>query len=107
MLVEWLEAMGHPAASAEHGAAALAQLEAGLGPELILLDLMMPVMDGWTFMREASSRGLLGDTEVWIVSAVESNMKYPDGVRGGLSKPVNLDRLLSIVRRSLQIQKAG
>src|SRR5579871_1594935 len=53
---------GYEVRVAEHGAAALALLERGLLPDVILLDLMMPVMDGWAFherfAQEPAWRGI-------------------------------------------------
>ena len=47
-----LEAEGYAVRGAEHGAMALQCLRANSPPCLIVLDLMMPVMDGWTFCME-------------------------------------------------------
>ncbi len=51
-LCEALELEGYAAVSAENGQAALRHLATGAQPCMILLDLMMPVMDGWTFRQE-------------------------------------------------------
>src|SRR4051812_14163920 len=45
-----LEEEGYQVDTAAHGRAGLARLSSGPPPDLILLDLMMPVMDGWEFM---------------------------------------------------------
>lgn len=45
-----LQYHGLQVAHAENGRAALALLDAGLDPQMIILDLMMPVMDGWAFL---------------------------------------------------------
>jgi len=51
-LREALELEGYAAVCVEHGKAALEHLATGARPCVILLDLMMPVMDGWTFRQE-------------------------------------------------------
>ncbi len=48
-LLDLLEAEGYLALAAENGAEAISLLEGGLDPDLILTDLMMPVMSGWDF----------------------------------------------------------
>jgi CheY-like chemotaxis protein len=69
-------------------------------PCLILLDLMMPIMNGWEFLQ---ARRSLGDTivaaPVFIVSAIASpaEVKRAD-VQGYVKKPVDLDILLRVVR---------
>src|SRR5690348_5406718 len=50
-MVQVLEAEGYDAIPASDGEDALGRLEAGLAPCLILLDLMMPRMDGWQFIE--------------------------------------------------------
>jgi CheY-like chemotaxis protein len=51
-----LRQQGFEVALAEHGQAALELLSRGREPALILLDLMMPVMDGWTFLEVCRAR---------------------------------------------------
>jgi CheY-like chemotaxis protein len=68
---------------------------------LILLDLMMPVMDGWQFME---ARKHLPDTyastPVFIVSAVADQQKVKAaGAAGYIKKPMDLDILLQMVKK--------
>jgi CheY-like chemotaxis protein len=77
--------------TAEHGAAALAALRQ-TRPCLILLDLVMPVMDGWQFLEELRRDAALAGIPVLIVSA-HAGSHPPDGVAGFLSKPVDLHDL--------------
>src|SRR6476646_6367807 len=51
-LAELLEGEGYAVAGAHNGHEALQLMRAGLHPAVILLDLMMPVMDGWDFRSE-------------------------------------------------------
>ncbi len=56
-LRETLEDYGFSVDEAEHGRAALEYLRSHASPCLVLLDLMMPVMNGWEFMAACSSSG--------------------------------------------------
>lgn len=67
-----LETEGYVVASAHDGADALAQLRAGLAPKLIILDLTMPVMDGWEFREQQLADPALRDIPTIIYSAVSS-----------------------------------
>jgi CheY-like chemotaxis protein len=71
-------------------------------PEIILLDLEMPVMDGWDFMSEIDKL-LTEQTAVYIVS---SSISYEDKekaktfkkIKGYFSKPINADKILEITK---------
>jgi two-component system, response regulator, stage 0 sporulation protein F len=98
LLVEWLEGLGYEPIPARDGVEALGILSRGTAPALMLLDLRMPVMDGWTFMAIAKERKLLAHTEVWVTSAADGG--YPPlGAHGVLPKPLDLEALARIVAR--------
>ncbi|MGE0526948.1 MAG: response regulator [Bdellovibrionales bacterium] len=63
-------------------------------PRLIILDLMMPVMDGWEFLREQSKDENLRDIPVVVCSAAKDQV--PSNVRF-IRKPVDLNALLTVV----------
>jgi CheY-like chemotaxis protein len=65
-------------------------------PALILLDLMMPRMNGWQLMEHLRADPLLREIPVCSVSA--SIVAAPRGVRHALEKPFCTDALLKIVR---------
>lgn len=85
---------GYSVYTAANGLEALALLSGIPAPCLILLDLMMPGMNGWDFLE--AMRGVPGVPEVpvVIVSAYEAPAGYPV-----LRKPVSLDELLRVVER--------
>jgi CheY-like chemotaxis protein len=87
-LSEVLADEGFAVQTAVHGQAALEALAAGARPKIILLDLMMPVMDGWQFMQHLRRRHDWAQIPVIVVSAAKEPM--PTGARGCLSKPVDL-----------------
>ena len=96
-LADALELAGYRVVSARHGQAALDWLRHSPQPRLILLDLMMPVMDGWQFRREQLKSPELARIPVIVFSACMSPL--PTAVDGYLKKPVDTDHLLSLVSR--------
>ena len=72
-------------------------------PDLILLDLMLPNMDGWAFVKELEQRGLRSSLPVLVLTAdiyAKSQVDSMD-VEGWLVKPFHLAELLSQVRSLL------
>jgi CheY-like chemotaxis protein len=96
-----LEVEGYAVLAAADGAEALRRLQAGDRPDLILLDLMMPGMDGWQFRREQARHAELASVPVVVFSAVETadQKGTTPGVVGHLEKPVETRKLLETVRR--------
>ena len=68
-LVFLLESEGYEVAAAENGKAALDLLSQGRNPELILVDLFMPVMDGLTFRKKQLGRPEIAKIPVILMSA--------------------------------------
>jgi CheY-like chemotaxis protein len=100
-IAEVLADEGYTLATAAHGEEALRLLRDGLRPSLILLDLMMPVMDGETFCRLWHDDELLRTIPVVVLSAdaAASEKTRHLGASTVLRKPVQLDDLLSVVAR--------
>ena len=95
-----LESNGYEVSTADNGRAALERLRGGDRPGLILLDLMMPVMDGWQFREEQRRDRSLADIPVVVCTAAgEGAQNAALGVAELLSKPVEADDLLAAVRR--------
>lgn len=94
-----LEDAGCPVITAPNGMEALRALRAGLRPCLILLDLMMPVMDGAVFRAEQQRDPSIADLPVCVISAATNVRQQAAsmGVALHLKKPVPLDTLLRIV----------
>lgn len=100
MLVELLEEEGYSVVSAANGHEALALLqEAEDLPGLILLDLMMPVMDGRQFRKEQQRRETLQAVPVVVLTASSDNEELPASFQPAayLPKPINLQTLLDTV----------
>ncbi len=102
-LAEVLEDEGYQVACASNGAEALDQLQHDDdAPSLIVLDLMMPVMDGWAFRCAQRSDPRLSGIPVLVLSAVnrpEALYGEPLGEDGFLAKPFELQRLLDVGHR--------
>ena len=99
-LQEILEHEGHSVATARNGADALDRVRSDR-PELILLDLFMPVMDGAEFRRHQLADPAIADIPVIVVSAaagLEDRVRAM-AVAGFLEKPLQLDELFHVVDR--------
>src|SRR3954470_23412003 len=102
---EVLEHEGYSATGASNGHEALQALARGeVRPSLILLDLMMPEMDGWEFLRRIDDEPGLHRIPVALMSAHPSVRRAFVKDAGGtasrllLPKPLHLLRLLATVR---------
>ena len=82
-------------ATAGDGREALERLRQMERPCLILLDLMMPIMNGWDFMAEVKKSRQLEDLPVVVVSAY--SQRKAEGVRRVLKKPLDVNQLLTAV----------
>jgi two-component system, chemotaxis family, chemotaxis protein CheY len=102
-LIEFLEDHGHHAVGAANGSEALALLNPPRPrPCLIILDLMMPVMDGSAFRSEQLQRPAVADIPVIVVSAykdVEARAQQLGAVQW-LAKPFDLRALLRLVEEN-------
>lgn len=95
-LRELVEQDGYRVATAAHGLEALEKLRAEAGVGLILLDLMMPVMDGYQFMTEMKKDPALADIPVLVITADGNALQKARaiGARGQLRKPFTPEALL-------------
>jgi CheY-like chemotaxis protein len=104
-LLEFLEEEGYAAVGAENGRRALEVLEQIESPGLILLDLMMPVMDGWQFLSERAAAQLARESPIVLLSGLAFIQDAP-GVADFLPKPVNLEKLRSCLERFCRRESA-
>ncbi len=85
--------------SAEHGAAALDLLEREV-PGVILLDMAMPVMDGWEFAKRYRERPGPHAPIVVVTAAREAAERARQiAADDHLAKPFDLDKLIELVER--------
>ncbi len=83
--------------TARSGEEALERLRGGLRPVLVLLDLMMPVMNGWEFLERVVTQPALREIPVLVLTASEP--ESVPGAVGVLRKPFDLNVLIEAVER--------
>jgi DNA-binding response OmpR family regulator len=110
ILRAFLESRGYAVSEAPDGATALARLD-DLQPDLVLLDVMMPGMDGWQVCRLIKNHPEHGaTTKVVMVTAKGAFEDKFEGLRSGADdyvvKPVDFKDLLEKVERNLAARGA-
>lgn len=95
MLAFTLESSGYVLEAAKHGRAALEAIERQR-PCLMILDLLMPVMNGWQVLAEMKEREL-GDIPVCVISALGE--RVPSEAVATLRKPFDKRELLEVAAR--------
>ena len=103
LVSEVLRDDGYEVSEASNGLEALEALSDGR-PDLIVLDLMMPVMDGWTFVEECHRSRACDEVPIVVTSASHDLPSTAErlrsfGVRTCLAKPFDVDGLLALVER--------
>lgn len=98
---EALRMVGYVVNTAPDGKAALEMLTALAPPCLILLDLMMPIMNGEEFRRQQMSNPALAKIPVVVITADRNAQQkaVSIGVTEGLSKPIDFESLSDVARR--------
>ena len=106
-LSQVLENAGYAVVTAPNGQVGLESLRVH-HPSLILLDLMMPVMNGWQFRRHQRADEALAGVPVIVISADESARTEAAalGAEGFLPKPIVIDQLLQLVAQHCQASAA-
>ncbi|SRR6266849_5586895 len=96
-----LEDEGYSVTGVANGQEALHHLRQTSAPNLIVLDLMMPVMDGWEFRKRQAQDPALKAIPVLVVSAdrAVSQKAAALGAKDYLLKPIDLELLLEAVHR--------
>ncbi len=98
-LREILMEESHSVQTAANGAEALKSLEAIQKPDLILLDMMMPIMDGYHFRMLQMKDQTISQIPTIVLSA-DRNFPYKMkdlGIKHFIKKPLELDRLLDLI----------
>jgi CheY-like chemotaxis protein len=95
---ETLDLEGYPVVTATNGAEALEAVERER-PWVVLLDMRMPILDGWGFVRAIRERGISLTVVVMTAAADARRWAREIGAQGVLAKPFELDDLLAAVQR--------
>jgi CheY-like chemotaxis protein len=97
-VAEILELEGYAPMTAGNGQEALAVV-AQTAPDLVLLDMRMPIMDGWSFAREIAPRR--AGLKLLVMTAAQDAEAWANQVQadGFLAKPFDLDVMLAEVHR--------
>jgi CheY-like chemotaxis protein len=97
-VAEILELEGYLVETAANGEEALRVVERTL-PALVVLDMRMPVLDGWGFARAIRERGL--EVPIMVMTAAQDTRRWAAeiGAVGYLAKPFELRDLLTAVDR--------
>jgi CheY-like chemotaxis protein len=94
-----LQLAGYQVTGVSNGREAMDYLGRGGPACLILLDLMMPVMDGWCFRREQLASADLASIPVVVITAAGRQQRLDSlAATDYFSKPVDFDRLLRVVK---------
>lgn len=92
-----LEGEGHAVSQAANGREALDLLAHIALPDVVLLDMMMPVMTGWRFIEIVRSHPIFRALALVVVSSASDEWLEVTGARAIVRKPLNLDRLLRLL----------
>jgi CheY-like chemotaxis protein len=108
-LVSYLETLDMNIFTAEHGRDALDILQKNDQIEVVLMDISMPVMDGYEAMRKMKENPVTADIPVIAVTARAMKGDREKCLRAGasdyISKPVNLAALLEKMERLISVSK--
>ena len=109
-LSELLEEEGFSVEGVHNGREALARLRGGVHPAVILLDLMMPGMDGWDFRTEQLRDPKLAAVPVVIVSASgfsQESIGTQFRPAAYVEKPIERTALLDVIRQVVRSRPPG
>jgi CheY-like chemotaxis protein len=105
LMSKFLKLEGFAPVTAGNGLEALAYLRGGGDASVILLDLRMPVMDGWTFRREQRGDPGLAHIPIVILSGVEADTVQDLEAAASFSKPVSFPDVVCVVRRLCEARR--
>ncbi|RKZ75520.1 MAG: hybrid sensor histidine kinase/response regulator [Candidatus Parabeggiatoa sp. nov. 1] len=107
LLHTYLSKQGYHVVTATGGQEGL-ELAKQIQPDAILLDVMMPGMDGWMVLSALKNEPDLAMIPVIIVSIIEDkNLGYSLGAASVLPKPINREQLQTVLNKYLDVQQPG
>ena len=100
-----LEMEGHDVMLAADGYTALRRIETE-SPDVVLLDIMMPVVDGWEVLRNLRSQKLRYSPKVIVMTAKTGETDQSKGISLGaeeyIRKPFDIEHLLSVIQEVME-----
>ena len=99
LMTSFLKLEGFAPVTAANGKEALAYLRNGGVVDVILLDLRMPVMDGWTFRREQRRDPAIADIPVVVLSGADAEHAPELAAAAWFDKPVSVSQVISVIPR--------
>lgn len=106
-LVKLYLATKYEVETAENGLAALSLIKSGYKPDIIVSDLMMPEVDGETFVTQVRASAALKNVPIIILSSIDKSSKRVDLIKNGandyLTKPFNPEELEIRIENLLKI----
>lgn len=102
-LIAALKSHGYAATGARNGRDAIEKLKSLHGPTLIFLDLMMPVLDGWSVLEVWNREPAFSENRVVTISAVNlksrTDARIPRNTVGRLQKPLTFKSVFDLVQK--------
>jgi CheY-like chemotaxis protein len=104
-LASFLRGAGYDVAAVPDGQWALDFLSNHPAPSLILLDMLLPVLDGWHFLTEIKQMSKVRKTPILVITGTILTPEWAEthGCVGLLKKPIELDELLAEVSQCLAL----
>src|SRR5262249_26459317 len=96
-----LRRAGYGVTTAADGESALGQLRGGLAPDLLVLDMLMPILDGWHLLDRLRAEWPALPVVVATATILTPEWAADNGCRGLLRKPIDSEALVAEVRRCL------
>jgi two-component system, chemotaxis family, chemotaxis protein CheY len=101
-LVKVVEAAGYRTASVVNGREALDYLDSKPSPDLILLDMLLPVLDGWHFLEEIQKAKRVAAPIIVTTGTILTRQWAQDhGCAGFIHKPIDVQELLREIRHCI------
>ena len=99
VMSKFLEFEGFAPVRAGNGQEALDYLLGGGAASVILLDLRMPVMDGWAFRKAQRAEPAIAEIPIIVISGIDGAHVTDLGAAAAFNKPVSFSEVVDVVRR--------
>lgn len=107
LIAEILEGDGFPVETAPNGLAALQRMKAGYSPDVILTNLLMPVLDGYALNAELKRHQGWDRIPLIVLTAGKVHPEALTRVQDILMKPIDIDTLLASVKSACRARSGS